>query len=33
VRAPLRGLTDEEHAQVDKLITEWLESSSPVQAR
>ena len=33
VRAPLRGLTDDEHVQVDKLITEWLESSSPVQAR
>ena len=29
VRAPLRPLTDEEGAEVDRTVTEWLESSSP----
>ena len=33
VRAPLRPLTDEERAAVDRTVAEWLESSSPAPAR
>lgn len=29
VRAPLRTLTDEERAEVDRTVSQWLESSSP----
>ncbi len=33
VRAPLRPLTDEERAAVDRTVAEWHESSSPAPAR
>ena len=33
VRAPLRRLTADETAHVDQTLAEWLESSSPAQAR
>jgi len=33
VRGPLRTLTDEERAEVDRTVAEWLESSSPALAR
>ncbi|MBA2615288.1 MAG: dihydrodipicolinate synthase family protein [Actinobacteria bacterium] len=33
VRGPLRTLMDEERAQVDRTVAEWLESSSPVPAQ
>jgi 4-hydroxy-tetrahydrodipicolinate synthase len=32
VRAPLRTLTDDERAGVDRAVAEWLESSSPAPA-
>jgi dihydrodipicolinate synthase/N-acetylneuraminate lyase len=33
VRAPLRRLTEEERAQVDRVVGEWLASPSPAPAR
>jgi dihydrodipicolinate synthase/N-acetylneuraminate lyase len=33
VRAPLRRLTDEERAELDRLVPTWLESSSPAPAQ
>ena len=33
VRAPLVTLTDEQRAEVDRTVAEWLESSSPAPAR
>lgn len=33
VRAPLRPLTDDERDEIDRMVAQWLESRSPVQAR
>jgi dihydrodipicolinate synthase/N-acetylneuraminate lyase len=33
VRAPLRTLVEEEAVEVDRTVAQWLESSSPAQAR
>jgi dihydrodipicolinate synthase/N-acetylneuraminate lyase len=33
VRAPLRPLTDDERDEIDQVVVQWLESSSPAAAR